>query len=176
MITIYRKILDRFYGTFLGGFYLEFLLWLDGTRSEQKYLTQKEVAQIIRESSKLAEGTLAVKQKVNGLLSARTKAEYELKLSEIEDLLPLSTYDDANSSRARYVQFLQSIGDRTKIVDVENATDRAIMIDRKIKAVYELQAYNEKRNMAKAIKRAISEGDTQEANRLKEELKRLYGR
>lgn len=176
MMKLYRKIMDKLYATFLGGLYLEFLLWLDGTRDEKKFLTPKQMAQIVRESSKLAEGTLAIKLRVNSLLSSKTKDEYQLKLSEIEDLLPLSEYNDANSSRAAYVNFLRSVGDTTKIVDVENATDRAIMIDRKIKAVYELQAYTEKRNMAKAIKKAISDGNVQLANQLKEELQRLYGR
>jgi hypothetical protein len=176
MMKIYRKIIDKVYSTFLGGFYLEFLLWLDGTRDEKKFLTPKQMAQIVRESSKLAEGTLAIKLKVNSLLSSRTKGEYEVRLSEIQDLLPLSEYQDKNSTRAVYVNFLKSLGDTTKIVDVENATDRAIMIDRKIKAVYELQAYTEKRNMAKAIKKAISDGNVQLANQLKEELQRLYGR
>lgn len=176
MIKIYRKIMDKFYSTFLGGLYLEFLLWLDGTRDEKKFLTPKQMAQIVRESSKLAEGTLVMKTKVNALLSSKTKDEYEIRLSEIQDLLPLSEYEDVNSARATYVKFLRSIGDTTKIVDVENATDRAKMIDKKIEAVYELQDYNAKRQLAKAIKKHIQEGNQEEANRLKQEFKRKYGR
>jgi len=176
MIKIYRKIMDKFYATFLGGFYLEFLLWLDGTRDEKKFLTPKQMAQIVRESNKLAEGTLAMKTKVNALLSSKTKGEYEVRLSEIQDLLPLSEYQDANSTRATYVKFLRSIGDTTKIVDVENATDRAKMIDKKIDAVYELQDYNAKRQLAKAIKKHIQEGNQEEADKLRQEFKRKYGR
>lgn len=168
--------MDKFYATFLGGLYLEFLLWLDGTRDDKKYLTPKQMAQIVRESSKLAEGTLAIKTKVNALLSSKTKGEYELRLSEIQDLLPLSEYQDVNSSRATYVKFLRSIGDTTKIVDVENATDRAKMIDKKIEAVYELQDYNAKRQLAKTIKKHIQEGNQEEADKLKQEFKRKYGR
>lgn len=176
MIKLYRKIMDKLYSTFLGGLYLEFLLWLDGTKNEKKYLTPKQMAQIIRESSKLAEGTLAIKTKVNALLSSKTKGEYEVRLSEIQDLLPLSEYQDANSTRATYVNFLKSIGDVTKIVDVENATDRAKMIDRKIEAVYELQRYNEKRKLAKDIKELVALGNTEMANKLKDELRKKYGR
>lgn len=176
MIKIYRKIMDKLYATFLGGLYLEFLLWLDGTRDEKKYLTPKQMAQIVRESSKLAEGTLAIKTKVNSLLSARSKNEYEVRLSEIQDLLPLSEYEDKNSTRATYVNFLRSIGDTTKIVDVENATDRAKMIDKKIEAVYELQRYNEKRKLAKDIKELMSVGNIDMANKLKDELRKKYGR
>lgn len=168
--------MDKFYATFLGGFYLEFLLWLDGTRDDKKYLTPKQMAQIVRESSKLAEGTLAIKTKVNALLSSRNKAEYELRLSEIQDLLPLSEYQDTNSSRATYVNFLRSIGDTSKIVDVETATDRAKMIDKKIEAVYELQDYNAKRQLAKSIKKLTLEGNQEEANKLRQEFKRKYGR
>ena len=176
MIKLYRKIMDKLYSTFLGGLYLEFLLWLDCTKNEKKYLTPKQMAQIIRESSKLAEGTLAIKTKVNALLSSKTKGEYEVRLSEIQDLLPLSEYQDANSTRATYVNFLKSIGDVTKIVDVENATDRAKMIDRKIEAVYELQRYNEKRKLAKDIKELVALGNTEMANKLKDELRKKYGR
>lgn len=168
--------MDKFYATFLGGLYLEFLLWLDGTREDKKYLTPKQMAQIVRESNKLAEGTLVMKTRVNALLNSKTKEEYELRLSEIQDLLPLSEYQDSNSPRAIYVNFLKSIGDTAKIVDVENATDRAKMIEKKIEAVYELQDYNAKRQLAKTIQKHIQEGNQEEANRLRQEFKRKYGR
>lgn len=176
MKKLYRRLIDYFYSTFLGGWYLEYLLLKDSKESKQKYLTPKEMAQIIRESSKMAEGTLAIKKKVNALVNSTTKEEYDRVLSEIEDLVSLSEYDDKDSSRHKYVQFLKNVGDTKKVVDVENALDRAKMIDKKIDAIYELQEYNLKRQMAKDIKRLVSEGKTEEANKLKEEFKKKYGR
>jgi hypothetical protein len=169
-------ILNKFYGSFLGGLYLELLLWLDRKGEDKKYLTPKQMSQIIRESSKLAEGTLAIKKKVNALVNSRTKEEYELTLSQLSDLLPLSEYEDRNSARAKYTEFLSKVGNVKKIVDVENATDRAKMIEKKIEATYELQAHVAKRNLLRELRKARVNKDEALAATLEKQYKEKYGR
>ena len=175
-MKILNNILNKFYGSFLGGFYLEILLWIDKRSSKNdKYLTPNQISQIIRESNKLAEGTLAIKNKVNSLLSSRNKEEYQIRLSEITDLLPLSTYDDVNSSRAKYVDFLKSYAVRHG-TDVTTVTDRAKMVEKRIEDMYELQDHIVKRNLLRDLRKARVNNNIELAESLQKEYKEKYGR
>lgn len=87
-----NKLVNWFYSTWLGGLYFELLLWLD-RRNEKKqlrYLTPKEMAQIVRQYSILGEGVKEIKSKVNTLIQSRNKEEYDKVLKEIDDMVVLA--------------------------------------------------------------------------------------
>lgn len=169
-----NKLLVWFYGSRLGGWYLELLLWWDKRNEKKTYLTPKEIAQVIREHSHTEAGVIAIKQKVNAIVKAKSKDEYKKILSEIEELIPHADYKD-NSPNAQFAEMLRNMYVK-KGTDVVTATDRAHMIDTKIQGVYELHAHIEKRTLLRQIRKVREAGNTQEAERLEQEFKTKYGR
>lgn len=170
------KLRNLFYGTFLGGLYFEFLLWLD-RRSDKslKYLTPKEMSQIVKESSKLYEGVQVVKSKVNQLVNSRTKEEYHKILCEIEDLTKL-TYNENNSERAKFSLMLREAYVKKRDKDVVSHTDMAKMIDQRIQDHSEMWYANEKRSLMRNIRQANQSGDKELAEKLVVEYNNKYGR
>ena len=62
-----NKLINWFYTTRLGGLYFDFLLWSDRRkeRKQLRYLTPKEIAQVVRQYSLIREGVKEVKSKVH---------------------------------------------------------------------------------------------------------------
>lgn len=139
------KLRDWFYTTKLGEYYFEFLLWLDRRADRPRYLTPKEVSQVIRQYSLLNEGVGAVKQHVNSLIKAKNKEEYNSALKNIEDLAPLASRQ-GDATREQYANFLREVYVKKGDVDIATATDKAKMIEQRINDYKELQAHIVKRN------------------------------
>lgn len=173
-MKIWYKFLNWYYSTALGGQHLEFLLWLDRRTSKPKYLTPKEVQQIVRQYSLLDNGVKEVKNKINNLVKARTKEEYRATLSDIENLIDLAQ-KDTNSAEGQFANFLQQTVVRKGGQDITSATDRAKMIETKIQAVYELRDHIVMRNKLREIRKLRTEGKNEEADKLFQEWNKIYG-
>lgn len=170
-----NRIVDWFYTTWLGGLYFELLLWLDrrNDRKQLRYLTPKEMAQIVRQYSLLGEGVKEVKHKVNTLISSRTKDEYDKVLKEIDDMVTLAERD-ANHPTAQFNEFLKSKMDFSNS-DIKNTTDRAKMVSKRINDMYELQDDKVKRQLLREIRKATQSGDQDKVAQLQMEFNNKYG-
>lgn len=171
-----NKLLNWLYGSFIGGFYFEYLLWLDRKSNQSvKYLSPKEMAQIVKESSKLYEGVQVVKKKVNELVSSRTKEEYHKILCEIEDLTKLA-HNDSDLERQKFSRMLRDVYVKKNDRDIVSHTDMAKMIDQRIQDHSEMWYANQKRHLLREIRQANKCGDMELAEKLVSEYKSKYGR
>lgn len=178
-MMLWYKLQDWYFSTYLGGKHLELLLWWDSKNPTSTYLSTRETNQIIRKYSLIDRGVTEMKQKVNALVQARSKEEYHSKLKEIENLIDLAQRDP-NSAEGKFAEFLkQTVARKNKLgneQDVITATDRARMIDTKIKAVYELQDHKVMREQLRKIRNLRTEGKNEEADKLFKEWNAKYGR
>lgn len=173
-MKIKEKIIERFYRSILGGWYLEFICWYDNKFNKYQYSTTYETRQIIRNAQTMAyqRGMKNLRTKINNLVNVRDKKEFDEKLREIE----LITLAKENKESAR-VQFLREQASGVKKTkDIENAIDRTRMIDKRIQHYKELQHYNEKRSLMKEIRKQRKEGNEAKAKILEEQWKIKYGR
>lgn len=175
MNILWYKFLGWFYGTFLGGLFFEFLLWVDSKKAPKQFLTYKEVAQVIREYSLVSEGMNRVKRKVNQLIVSKSADEYNKILSDIEDMLDLAE-DDTNSEKAILVNALRQVSVKKGNKDITTLTERAKMVDQRINDMYELQNHVAKRQLLREIRRLRTEGNNEKADELKKEYDTKYGR
>lgn len=176
MIKIWHSFLNLFYGTFIGGLYFDFLLWLDRTTDKpSRYLTPKEMAQVIRQYSMLNEGVNQVKRKVNTLINSKSKEEYEKVLSELENMVEFAERD-SNTPQAQFSNMLRQMAVKKGNQDIVTMTDKAKMVEKRIDDMYELQEYTLKRRLIQQIRAAKTEGNTELANKLQEEFNTKYGR
>ncbi len=168
-----NKLVNWFYTTWVGNLYFEFLLWRDrqNDRASLRYLTPKEIQQIVRQYSILGEGVKEVKGKVNKLVESRTKDEYDKVLREIEDMVSLAERD-TNDPKAQFTTFLRSKMDLTP-TDIKNVTDRAKMVDRRIKDMKELQEHKVKRDKLRLARKFRKEGKLEEAAEVEKEFKNV---
>ena len=178
-MSLWLRFTNWYYSTTLGGWHLEFLLWWDRKNDKPNYLSYREAQQIIRQYSLLDRGVTEVKQKVNALVRARSKEEYHAKLSEFDNLIDLAERDP-DSAEGKFAALLKQTVVRKNNLgqeqDVITATDRARMIDTKIKAVYELQEHKIMRDMLRNIRNLRTEGKNEEANLLFKEWQEKYGK
>lgn len=171
-----NKLINWFYTTRLGGLYFDFLLWSDRRkeRKQLRYLTPKEIAQVVRQYSLIGEGVKEVKSKVHTLVQSRTKEEYEKTLSEINDIVLLAERAE-NAPQSQVTNFLKSNMDFSNS-DIKSTTDRAKMVEKRIGDMYELQEDRLKRAALRAIRTANKQGNTELASKLQEEWMNKYGR
>ena len=168
-----NKIKNWLWTTTLGGYYFELLLWIDTKRSKEKYLTQKEIAQIVRQYSLLDKGVKEVKRNINKLVTSTTAEEYDKVLSNIENLLKYSE-KDPNSQEAIFADMLRSTK-ISKIKDIETHIDRVKMIEGRIKDYKELQEHVVKRKLMRQIRQAKKENDIDLTEQLETEWRDKYG-
>jgi len=133
-----------FYSSFLGRWYLEFLLLWDRLNTKRERLTPGEISQIIREYSLIGEGVKIMKRNINSTISAKNKEEYHKVLTEVSDLASKAE-NDPNSSKYKAIESLKSKMDFSN-KDVKNDTEYAHMIDRRIKDYEDLHTHIAKRN------------------------------
>jgi pyruvate/2-oxoglutarate/acetoin dehydrogenase E1 component len=172
-----NKILNLFYGTYLGGLYFDFLLWLDRKSNKKaiKYLTPKEMATIVKESNKIHTGVAIIKQKVNSLVNSKSREEYHEILCEIEDLTTLS-HRNNTSEVAKFSKMLRDTYVKKGNKDITTHTEMAKMIDQRIEDIKELWEHQAKRQLLRDIRKAGAASDTQLLNKLQLEYKSKYGR
>lgn len=170
-----NKLLSKFYGSFLGGLYFEFLLWWDRlkTRRNTRFLTPKEISQVVREYSLLNEGVKDLKSKVNNLVNSTSKEAYNNTLSQIEDMLALTEKKEANT---KFVKSLRQISISSGNRDIVTHTDMAKMIDKRIEDMKELQNDRAKRQLIREIRKARLTNNTDLAKQLEGEFQKKYGR
>ena len=139
-------LVNLFYRSFLGGLYIELLLFLDRRNERRPHLTPGEVSQIIKEHSQITEGVNLIKRNVNSLVGD-TK-DYHRVLVEAGDLTLKAT--DNNSSKAQVMNSLRSRMDFSN-KDIKTDTDYARMLEKRMKDYDELHSHIEKR---KALREA----------------------
>jgi hypothetical protein len=133
---------NLFYRSFLGGLYMEVLLFLDRRSDKQRrHLTPGEVSQIIREHSLLYEGVKVVKRNINSLVTK--EKNLNRVLTEAGDLTLQAT--DNTSSKAQVINSIRSSLDFSN-KDIKNDTDYAKMLDKRIRDYDELHSHINKRN------------------------------
>lgn len=167
MQKLKSKIAHFFYTSWLGNFYFEILLYLD-RRSSKTYLTNKEVAQIVRQYSLLGEGVKQVKSKINDLLQTKNAEDYHNVLSQIENMVSLAERK-ADDPKAQLAKVLRQMYVKKGTKDINSDLDKAKMIDKKIKDTYELHDHIQQRQILRQIRKAKQEGDTQLAAKLEKE-------
>lgn len=171
-----KKVFGWFYGTALGGLYFQLLLWVDRKIDKpSKYLTPKEMAQIVKQYSLINDGVNEVKKKVNKLINSNSKEEYHLTLSEIEDMMNLAQRDN-DSPQANFSKILRDVYIKKSNQDIVTHTDMAKMIDQRIEDHKEMWEHQQKRQLMREIRKAELSGDKQSLEKLRTEFKSKYGR
>lgn len=173
-MKIKEKIIQKFYLSKLGGWYLEFISWYDDKFNKYEYSTTFETRQIIRHAQTLAytRGIKNLRNKVNDLVNVKDKKEFDTKLKEIE-LITLAT-EEKESTRVQFLKQQNSGVKKTK--DIENAIDRTRMIEKRIKHFKELQEFNQSRSLLKEIRKQRREGNEARAKVLEGQWKTRYGK
>lgn len=170
-----NRIKQWFWGTWLGGKYLEFLLWLDDQNESQPVISHKEVQQIVIQAQQMlyTEGIRNIKKKVNGIVTARTKEEYDAKLKELEDLMPLAEGEKGELSKLKSALLAAHVRHGK---DIKTDSDHARMINKRIGDYQELREANEKRRLIRDIRRHRKLGNDSVADQLEQEFKKRYAR
>ena len=165
-----KKLLNWFYGTKLGCWYLEYLLW---SHKDDTKPIDLSTPTIVRQYSLLREGVTAIKKIVNS--RASNAVAYHEELSKIEDLTVFADRPDTGP-QAQYSRMFKESEQTKKTKDIETALDHAKMIDQRINDYTELQAYNKKRQLLKDMKQAKKEGNIVLFNKLEKEWNGTYGK
>jgi len=185
-----KKLLSKFFnwfsGTWLGGLYFNFLLWLDSLQGSENsigslfgnsnFSSNKEVTRAVLELRQIAyrEGVGKIKCKVNSLVSSKTKEEYNKTLGEIEDLIEFAKETDPN--KLEMIRILRSAAIFTGGQDIKTHTDRAKMVDKRIGHFRELHSHIESRRLLRTIRQAESDNDKSLAEKLRKEWKEKYAK
>ena len=170
-----NRIKYWFWSTWLGGKYLEFLLWLDEQNGPEPVVNIQEVHQIVIQAQQMLyrEGIANIKKKVNAVVSARTKEEYDAKLKEIVDLIPLAVSENAEVSKLKAALYHAYV---KKGKDIKTTADHARMIESRIDDYKELREANEKRRLLRDIRRHRKLGNNSVAEKLEQEFTERYVR
>lgn len=170
-----NRLLHWFYSTWLGGKYLEFLLWIDEQNEPQRVITPQEVQQIVIQAQQLLyrEGVANIKRRVNSIVNAKTKEEYDEKLKQLEDLMPLAEREDDKLKEMKQALFRAYVKTGK---DIKNSKDHARMIEQKIEDTKRLWKHKEKRELLRKIRKLKVSGDLQQAQELEQEFFEKYGK
>lgn len=170
------KLRNWLYSTWIGDLYLSFLIWKDvKTDSGPRFLTPGEAATIIREYSLLTQGVTKAKKTVNALVASKSKEEYHRVLSELNNMIDLSDYDDNDVSRRQFGNVIREISVKKGNQDIVTPQDKLNMIHQRIEDYKELHAHQAKRNLMRQLRKARQENNQELAKQLETELREKYG-
>jgi hypothetical protein len=170
------KLRNWLYSTWIGDLYLSFLIWKDAkTDSGPRFLTPGEAATIIREYSLLTQGVTKAKKTVNALVASKSKEEYHRVLSELNNMIDLSDYDDNDVSRRQFGNVIREISVKKGNQDIVTPQDKLNMIHQRIEDYKELHAHQAKRNLMRQLRKARQENNQELAKQLETELREKYG-
>lgn len=170
------KLRNWLYSTWIGDLYLSFLIWKDAkTDSSPRFLTPGEAATIIREYSLLTQGVTKAKKTVNALVASKSKEEYHRVLSELNNMIDLSDYDDNDVSRRQFGNVIREISVKKGNQDIVTPQDKLNMIHQRIEDYKELHAHQAKRNLMRQLRKARQENNQELAKQLETELREKYG-
>lgn len=164
------------YSTWIGDLYLSFLIWKDAkVDNGPRFLTPGEAAQIIREYSLLTQGVTKAKKTVNALVASKSKEEYHKVLSELNDMIDLSDYDENDHSRRQFGNVIREISVKKGNQDIVTPQDKLNMINQRIEDYKELHAHQAKRNLMRQLRKARQENNQELTKQLETELREKYG-
>ena len=170
------KLRNWLYSTWIGDLYLSFLIWKDAkTDSGPRFLTPGEAATIIREYSLLTQGVTKAKKTVNALVASKSKEEYHRVLSELNNMIDLSDYDDNDVSRRQFGNVIREISVKKGNQDIVTPQDKLNMIHQRIEDYKQLHAHQAKRNLMRQLRKARQENNQELAKQLETELREKYG-
>lgn len=176
---MWKLLKNKFYNSRIGGLYLEFLLWWDykfGKDAPFRAAPDFTVAQIVRNAQILAyaRGIRKLKNKINDLAFTKDKEEYEKILAEVKNLVALA--EETDPSKIKRAKLLDSMYVYKGGKDIKNDTEKAKMIQQRIRDFKELQKHKVSRAMLKDMRRLRKEGKDQEADELQKQWSTEYGR
>lgn len=172
----YYKVRNWIYSTWIGDLYLKFLIWKDSKASTgPRFLTPKEAATIIKEYSLMAEGVTKVKRTVNQLVVAQSKEEYHRVLSELNNMIDLSEYDDNDEARRNFGNVIREISVKKGNQDIVTPQDKLVMIHQRIEDYKELHAHMEKRKLFRELRKAREENNVELVQQIETQIKEKYG-
>ncbi len=169
-----KKLISWFYTTKLGQWWLEKQALKKHKELEATLngLTVKENVSLYFDSTqhKYQEGISNVKRKINDEVKIKNFENYNLSLKnkELIELAKDETVEQANFRRMMEKIFVH------KDVDVKDQVEKFEMIEKRIDDFYELQRYNEERQLLKNIRSAKRKGDLQLAERLTNDWKQKF--
>lgn len=173
---VLNSLSSWFYTTWAGNLYFNLLLFIDRKFNKQdRFLSPKEIAQVVKQYSLLHEGVNQIKRKIDTLVKSKSKEEYSRVLGELENMVDLSERD-MDTPQGRFAEMLRQIAVKKGTVDIVTHTDKAKMIDQRIGDMYELQDHIVKRTLLRKIRTARSNGEVKEASKLEKEYLGKYGR
>jgi hypothetical protein len=120
---------------------------------------------------KYAEGLFEVKRKINSLVNAKTKEEYNKVLLEVKEIIPLAREETKEQKAIR--KALERVYVRYG-ADVKSEADKSRMILERIHHFEELRVYKEERVLISKIKAAKKLGQEDIAKTLEKEWKEKY--
>lgn len=162
-----KKLINWFYKTKLGLWWLEFLLTRRNRQFEQEFLSafsfNRTPTEVVQDSvqQKYQEGLNVLRKKVNDQPELITNTE----------LIGLAHEETENQKKLREVMEKIYVN---KGQDIKSELDKHQMINRRISDFYSLQRYTEERNLLKQIKQAEKEGKTDLAERLQDDWKQRF--
>lgn len=177
MIRLRRKLQTFLVNSWLGGLYLNFLIWRQTKENMQKYETAiggKPVNQIIREYSLIAQGVSKVKRTVNSLIGKREAQEYHKVLSTIDNMVDLAQHEEG-SGKSELAKITREIAVKKGNVDIATPQEKLSMINKRIDDYKELHAHQAKRNLLRQLRKARAENNQELVKQLEQELQDKHG-
>lgn len=160
MIRMRRKLQTYLVNSWLGGLYLDFLIWRQTKENTQKYQTDvlgRPVGQIIREYSLLAQGVSKVKRTVNKMIGKRDAEEYHKTLSSMDNMVDLAKHE-AGSGQSKLAEVAREIAVKKGNVDIATPQEKLSMINKRIDDMKELHKHIEKRNKLRQLRKERKNG------------------
>jgi len=173
-----KKLKHLFYTSIFGEWYFLFLLWVEDQRIKKKRnysLSDNYVPNIIKNDvqMKYEHGVGNIKRKIQDISKKTNKNIIEI-LENQPNLINLAT-DEDNYNKEEYIQRLREVY-IYKNKDIRNNTDKAKMINKRIKDFDKLKLSKEKRNLSRKIRLAIKEKNTTDLESLNKEWNKKYGK
>lgn len=183
IIKLLKKFLivsiNKFYNSRIGGLYLEVLLWWDyrfGPDAPFRASPDFTVAQIVRNAQMIAytRGMKNLKSKINDLAFTKDKEEYNKVLQEVQNLVALA--EETDPSKIKRSELLKNMYVYKGGKDIRNDTEKAKMIQQRIRDFKQLQNHKASRQILREIRQLKKNGKDKEAKELEKEWSTKHGR
>jgi hypothetical protein len=168
MKNLIDKMLKRFYTSWLGNLYFEYLLWQDRKNSIEEFSTDLSTIEINITKENYEKALKKIKTKVNEkLIRCATTEEAEKLMIELNELLQYATKTQ-DVEKIKMIETMK-LAYVYRDKDIRTDTDKAKMIEKRIGHFKELHCHIEKRKLLRKIRKAEKEKNLELLSKLKEE-------
>ena len=177
MIRLRRKLQTYLVNSWLGGLYLNFLIWRQTKENTQKYQVDalgRPTGQIIREYSLIAQGVSKVKRTINNMIGKRDAEEYHKTLSKVDNMVDLAKHEEGSGASV-LAEVAREIAVKKGNVDIATPQEKLSMINKRIDDYKELHAHQAKRNLLRQLRKARLENNQELVKQLEQELQEKHG-